>query len=289
MDQNHSQHVIGLILPSVSNDYCGRLADQLSEQFASHGYRLSISVTGRSIGMERELLHLYADTADGILVVSEAAEYGELESAVPENVPAGFLNRKPAGCPHTSIIESNQLAVFQCILANAASGNDRIALVCANRHLSLSREIIESYKNAMRSTPSGFHEEWIFDTENMAVNPEEFVNQIVNAGCNTIFACTQTLTRQFLDYLLFYNPHAASPVALIGFVNKGTPSKTQLAFDSIHQPLQELTDLAVQQMLHRIQSPAAPVREYLLKASYSSQKVDVVNLTEKNEQGNESL
>lgn len=77
-------------------------------------------------------------------------------------------------------------------------------------------------------------------------------------GCNTIFTTTQTLTRQFLDYLLVYNLHTEHPVSLIGFVNKDTPNRTQLAFDSINQPLHELTDLAVQQMLYQINSRTAP-------------------------------
>ncbi len=281
MDQRNPLHTIGLILSNVANDYFGHLVDRLGEQFAAHGYRLMVSVTGRRVEKERELLKMYAEIADGILIASDAADYEELSDAVPKEIPVIFLNRKPQGCSCTSIVESNYSAVFQCILSNSANGNDKIALLCANRQLSLAREIIEAYKNAMHSTPSGFHEDWIFYPDNGVTDLKSLLYAVQEKGCNTIFTTTQTLTRQFLDYLLVYNLHTEHPVSLIGFVNKDTTNRTQLAFDSINQPLHELTDLAVQQMLYQINAPESPIREYLLKSTLQIHKVDMLNFDKK--------
>lgn len=281
MDQRNPFHTIGLILSNVSNDYFGHLVDRLGEQFRARGYTLLISVTGRNVEKERDLLRMYAGITDGILIASDAADYEELEGAVPEDIPVIFLNRKPQNCPRTTIVESNYAAVFQCILSNSANGNHKIALLCPNRQLSLSKEIIEAYKNAMRSTPSGYHEDWIFYPDNGVTDLKSLLYAVQEKGCDTIFTTTQTLTRQFLDYLLVYNPHTERPVSLIGFVNKDTTNRTQLAFDSIKQPLHELTDLAVQQMLYQINTPGSPAREYLLKSTLQIHKVDMLNFDKK--------
>lgn len=282
MAQENPTLTIGLILSNVTNDFSGYLIEQMEEQFTANGYKLIITTTNHSIDAEREMLTMFAQITDGILIISDAVSYSELADAIPQNIPVIFLNRRPAGCPHTCIIENNYSAVFQAVLSNIAGGNDKIGLVCSHRDLSTSKEIFNAYKDAMSSSSSGFHDDWVvFTDSDMRGNPETIVTDFVAKGCNTVLAGTQTLTRKLWDYLLVYNQTADEPVALIGFSNKDTHKLSLLSFDSIAQPLQELIELSVQQMLYLINNPDTPVREYLLKGTLRTHSVDVLNLDNK--------
>lgn len=277
MTQRTTHHTIGLILSNVTNDFSGYLIEEMSRKFHKNGYHLLVTVTDHSTDSECEMLRMFEKTTDGILFISDTLSYDDLSESIPQQIPVIFLNRRPDNCPHTCILENDYSAVFQSILSNSADGNDKIALVCHDREFSTTKEIISAYRDAMNSTSAGFHEDWIFCTDSKAgFNPETMLADMVEKGCNTVLTSTQTLTRKFWDYLLVYNRTAENPVALIGFANKGSHRQVNLSFDSIIQPLQELIDLSVQQMLYLIHNPDTPVREYLLKGTFRIHTLDVL-------------
>lgn len=279
MAQKKQHHTIGLILSNVTNDFSGYLIEEMGNLFTANGYKLIVTTTNHRIDLERDMLKMFGKITDGILIVSDATSYSELSDVIPQNIPVIFLNRKPAGCPHTCIIENNYSAIYQAVLSNVAKGNDKIALVCSNPNLSTIQEIISAYRDAMSSTPVGFHEDWIYYTDiDMKCNPETMLADILKNGCNTILASTQTLTRKFLDHMLVYNHDAETPATLIGFANKDSHKQTYQSFDVIAQPLQELIELSVQQMLYLIHMPEKPARDYLLKGVFRTHSTDVLYL-----------
>lgn len=278
MTQKTARRTIGLILSNVTNDFSGYLIEQMEELFTAHGCKLLVNTTNHRIESEREMLTVFGEITDGILIISDAVSYQELADVVPQHIPVIFLNRKPEGCPHTCILENDYSAVFQAVLSNAANGNDKIALVCSNRDFSTTREIVNAYRNAMASTTQGFHEDWIYYTDcHNRANPETMLADIVAKGCNTILTGTQTLTRKFWDHILVYNHETAEPVSLIGFANKSSHKQLILSFDTIAQPLQELIELSVQQMLYLIETPNKPARDYLLKGTLRTHSLDVLH------------
>lgn len=282
MAQRKPRRTIGLILSNVTNDFSGYLIEQMEELFTANGYKLIVTTTNHSIDSEREMLQMFGKITDGILIISDAVSYSELADAIPRRIPVIFLNRKPADCPHTCIVENNYSAIYQAILSNAANGNDKIALVCSNHEFSTTQEIVAAYHDAMNSTPVGFHEDWIYYTDtHMKGNPETLLADIVKKGCNTVLAGTQTLTRKFWDHMLIYNHNAKEPVGLIGFANKDSHKQTILSFDTIAQPLQEMIELSVQQMLYLIHTPDTPAHEYLLKGSLRTHSINILYLDNK--------
>lgn len=266
MASRKPRYTIGLILSNVSNDFSGHLIEQMGALFTTNGYKLIVTCTNHNIDTERQMLRMFANTTDGILMISDALSYDEISDAIPKRIPVIFLNRKPEGCPHTCIIENDYSAVFQAILSNHTNGNDKVALICSRKELSTTKEILAAYKAAMSSISAGFHEDWIYFTDSQSnIDCATLISDIQEKGCNTILTATQTLTRRFLDYLMFYNQNSTQLMALIGFTNKATDSKVYACFDNITQPLQELVELSVQQMLYLIETPNTPPREYLLK------------------------
>ena len=280
MSEKTLQHTIGLILSNVTNDFSGYLVEKMGEEFAAHGCRLIITTTNHSISFEREMLSVFGQLTDGILILSDAVSYDELADAIPD-VPVIFLNRKPEQCPHTCILENNHAAVFQAILSAVAEGNERIGLACSDKNFSTTKAILDAYRSAMESTSVGFHEDWIYYTEHMHGNPETIVEEFAKLGCTTILAGTQTLTRKLWDYLLVYNHSAKDPIGLIGFANKDSHKQSNLSFDAITQPMHELVELSVQQMLYLIDNPEKPAREYLLKGTLRKHSLDALNIDNK--------
>lgn len=268
------EYTIGLIIPSITNNFATSLLEQMAAQFESKGYHLLISITNHQLEKEREMLQYFSTLTSGILMISDAGNYEDLRDFISDDTPVIFLNRKPEGCPHCCILANDYSAIYQAILSRATHNDPNIACICTSPEFSTTKEIVKAYQTAMQSTSTGFHEDWLYYTDRTAFSVEALVEDIASKGCTAIFAGSQRLTNAFLDYLIYYNKTAATPIKLMGFSNAEVTSLSQVSIDTIIQPLQQLVDLAIQQIIYRMKNPCAPVRDYLVKGTLRMHSID---------------
>lgn len=263
-----STGTIGLILPTASNYFGHTLMETLEGILAEHDYKLSIALTNHHIEKEKEYLQYMSDKTDGIFIISDAEYYDMIADAIPNNIPTVFLNRKPMECPHTAVIENDYAAVFQAIFALINEGHENIACICRNPDFSTTKEILRAYRTAMENSSAGFHEEWIHFYDWTQSDLSDVIEEIKTDHCTAFFAASQTLTERFLDYLFLYNSKAAEPLAMAGFSNIGPNTTLQKSIDMVTQPIRQLSELAVQQILYLIQSPDRESKDYIVKGSF---------------------
>ncbi len=259
---------IGFILPTASNYFGHTLMEAFEREFALRNYKISVALTNHHIEREKEYLQYMSDTTDGIMVISDAEYYDMIADAVPENKPVIFLNRKPMGCPFTAVIENDYSAVFQSIFALINDGYENIACICRNPDFSTTKEILKAYKTAMENSPSGYHEEWIRFFDRSLNDVPDVVEELKAAGCTAFFTASQTLTERFLDYLFLYNLKSEEGLEIAGFANNGHNTTLQKSIDMIIQPINQLVDLSVQQMLYQIEHPGTEPKDYLVKGTF---------------------
>ena len=73
MAEKTLQHTIGLILSNVTNDFSGYLLELMGEQFTAHGYRLIVTTTNHRVSSECEMLQMFGQLTDGILIMEGVA------------------------------------------------------------------------------------------------------------------------------------------------------------------------------------------------------------------------
>lgn len=260
---------IGLILPTASNYFGHTLMEALEREFSIRNYKLSIALTNHHIDKEKEYLRYMSETTDGIMIISDADYYDMIADAIPQNVPVIFLNRKPVDCSHIAVIENDYSAVFQAIFALINDGHENIACICRNPDFSTTKEILRAYKTAMENSPAGYHEEWIRFFERSLNDVPDVIAELKAEGCTAFFTASQTLTERFLDYLFVYNStNTAERLELAGFANNGHNTALQKSIDMIEQPINQLVDLAVQQILYLLDHPDTIPKDYLVKGTF---------------------
>ncbi len=259
---------IGFILPNASNYFGHTLMEAFERELSARDYRLTIALTNHHIEKEKEYLRYMAQTTDGIMIISDAEYYDMIADAVPTDLPILFLNRKPMGCPYTSVIENDYAAVFQAIFALINDGNENIACICRNPDFSTTKEILHAYQTAMENSPAGYHEEWVRFFEKSLNDVPAVVEELKEAGCTAIFTASQTLTERFLDYLVVYNKQNPGFMALAGFANNGHNTSLQKSIDMVAQPINQLVDLAVQQIIYLIEHPDTEAKDYFVKGTF---------------------
>lgn len=269
MAARKARNTIGIISPGASIPFIGKLIDQLCNQFQSHSYQVLTGFTAGMIEREKSYLKSFTKSCDAILIISLAAEYADIEDAVPSQIPVIFLVNKPDGCTRTCLLESDYSAIYQGIVSCSNLNSQQVACVCSDPQLSTTRECLRAYKNAVSISPDGYDKQLIFATEQPdTFNPAPIISKCSELGCRTIFATSSELTSHLLDYLLYYNTKPSNtPIMLLGYGFTGNDISIQMYIDVIQHPMKEFTDLAFQQTLYLISHPKQKERVFLLKGT----------------------
>lgn len=265
-----AKKTIGIIVPSFFAHSCNQMLDLLSSRFRENGYHVIVSHTNGDIEQECELLTLFSETTDCILVVSVAENYSEIASAVSKKVPVIFLYNEPAGCPDTRILESDYSAIYQGIVSCTNRQVSKIAFLCDNLRLSSTQEALRAYRDATTTTGDGYDESLIYDvSHDKGFSIKRLVDTLIQQDCYAIFSSTYELTAAVVDYLIFYNMNSEhKPITLLGYGNLDGTLTSLMHIDLIVHPLGQLVDLALQQATYLIDHPNAQnERVYLLKGT----------------------
>lgn len=261
------EHTIGIILPNITNQFSAKFLSLATVALEKEGFRAIVSLTDHRIEKERELLTYFSSTTNGILILSAAPQYNQIQDVVPSDIPVIFFNRKPDGCDRCCIIACDYSAVYQAVISMQRSGHKRIACICDNPEYSTTKEIVEAYQDAMKNLGVGFQNNWIYYTDNQNFDVANLVAEVSSVGCNAILAATQTLTYAFQDYLAQHNKYTDDQIYLTGYSNEESNTLAQYSIDTITQPVNQIVQLAVQQLCYLLANPNAPVKDYLLKGS----------------------
>lgn len=278
MHNENSRPVIGLIVPNLSGNFSARLISLLNKGLEAEGYQLVTAVSDQNAALEIKHLDYFSKTADGILNMSAAAAYEEIKDHVPNDIPTIFINRKPEGCPCTTIIENCFSAVYDAIINLTNNGIEHIACICRMPKFSTTQEITRAYKMAMSNLPEGEHDKWIYYINDPHSEIKPLVEELLEQGCEAFFAGTQTLTDYLLDYEFAYHALTGKHFIVSGFSNRKPTTALEMGIDTVAQPMSQLVDLAVQQIIYLIRHPDTPPKEYLIKANFRIHTIDPFHL-----------
>lgn len=268
MTAEKTGHTIGLILANASSSFTTAFMDLFEQELYRKDSQLVIGLTNHDISKERFYLELFGRTTDGIIILSDSSEYSELSDAVPTSIPTVFIHRAPAGCERTAIIENDYSATFQAVLNLVHSGYPKVALICRNIKFSTSREIIKAYRDAMETTPVGFHEDWIFECNTKDKTfLETMTSSITKKGCSGLLAASIEVTERLAPYIFEYNHSHEEPMSLTGFSTENRSTLLFKSLDTIERPIQRTVDLALQQLFQLMERPNLPINKYSVKGS----------------------
>ncbi len=260
-------NTIGIILPNITNQFSAMFLTLASAALKKQGFGAVFSITEHNVLTERELFTYFGAATNGILVLSSAIDYEEISDCVPTDIPVIFFNRKPNGCDRCCILASDYSAVYQAVLSMERLGHTRIACVCDKAGYSTTKEIVSAYQDAMKNIGVDFKEDWIYYTDNHNVDVAGLVEDVSAKGCDAILTATHTLTDRFLDYLIGHNHDLQDKIFLTGYSNAESDTLMEKAIDTIAQPVNQIVQLAVQQLCYRLDNPDTPGKDYLLKGT----------------------
>ena len=247
--------LIGLVVPSIDNEFMSQLAHCAEMSARTHGYNIMLCNSGPDLKQEKTVVKLLLGRkVDGILIVPQSPKTYENIQAYTDQVPTVFLSENLRDQPQSYVSVDNSLGTFLGMEYLYSLGH-RDILYFGRRHSTTHQLRAEGYIRAcqeMGLKQRFFNSEYSRSSiENGYQMAKELFSQPIDY--TAIFASTDSNALGLLkaaDEL-----HIAIPerLSLIGFDNIPATALPRIDLTTIEQPMRAMAVQAVEMLLDKIE------------------------------------
>lgn len=143
-------NTIGLILPSISDDFYSGLARVIETEARRCGYSLMISSSKSDKDREEEIIHMFkAKRVDGIIIAPTKKSQTEIKRLIDESFPFVTVDRFFPELKTNYIIINNYESSYLLTKHLINKGSRKIAIITTNPHLTTMNMRREGYEKAL--------------------------------------------------------------------------------------------------------------------------------------------
>ncbi|MBB5283735.1 LacI family transcriptional regulator [Rhabdobacter roseus] len=254
---------IGVIVPEIANNFFSQTINGIEAVAAEYGYHVVIFQSHESY--EKEVIntqHLVSRRVDGLLVSlsSLTTDTRHFEELVERGLPVVFFDRIPKNIRTFKIIADNFLGSYQATEHLLEMGCRKIAHVTSPSWLSITKERLGGYQQALEKFGVPFQENYIKYCEHGGMVTDEIetaVQQLLDlpAPPDAIFTASDRITTGCMSYLRRQKLRIPEDIALVGFTNIAVADLLDPPLTAVTQPAFEMGQLATELLLSLIQNP----------------------------------
>jgi len=262
---------VGFIVPDISNKFFGTMIESVENHLSAHGYHLIISNTKEDADREETNIRLLtAGLVDGLLVASTMEDFSRFDSLIPAGFPVVLVDRTFETKKYMSITVSNFQPIYRSVCRLAAKGARRVGIVGGLPRLSSTKERISAYRQAVADSGLEQDENLILYGDSMENSVQACLDALLAQKCDAIVVCQGLMASETVIYLHQKGIQLVKDIDLVSFVDYDSNLNDLYSsqMDCIVQPVEQLGQLAGEEILARIERPDAPVVERTLTSAY---------------------
>jgi len=262
------QNTVAFVVPDISNRFFSVLIEIIEAGLSKYGYHLVIANTKEC--EEKELEHLQyfvSGMVDGIILASTFHDCEQLKASLPSNFPLVLVDRLPKNLCWDSVTISSCRAIQDGVSFLCAKGHRRIGFISGLAHLSTTTERLEAYKTSLQQNGIEICDDLIVCGSSTGESAGLCTQKLLDNSCSAIVVCNGLLTYDTQQYLWEHGYTIGKDIDIVGFKDE-----YRLSADNqlILQPVEELGQRAVEQIINRIEVKDSPVREIVLNSVFIS-------------------
>ena len=261
---------IGFIVPDISNKFFGTIIESAENCLSAQGYHLIIANTKENMDREETNLRLLtAGLVDGLMIASTMDDFRRLDALIPAGFPVVLVDRTFSARKYSSVSVSNFQPIYRSVCRLAAQGKRRIGIVGGLSRLSTTQERVAAYRAAAADCGLPRDEALIRYGDSMEDSAPPCLDQLLEQGCDAILVCQGLMASVTIAYLRGKGILPRRDLELVSFVDYDTHAYEFYydQMDRIIQPVEELGQIAGEQILLRVEQPDAPVQERVLTSA----------------------
>ncbi len=264
---------IGVIVSEIANSLFSQIINGIESAAYSKGYNVIIAQSHESY--EREVVNmdfLSSRSVDGVLisVSTETKDFSHITALYERGLPIVFVDRIVNSVDTHKVIVDNFKGAYDATTHLVKNGYRRIAHIAGSEYLSITKERMAGYRQAMADAKMECHENYIkhcmyggmkYDEVDNAMN--ELMAQ--KKKPDALFASADKLTTNSMRYCRANGIVIPDDLAMVGFSNLDLTELLSPSLSVVRQPAFEMGELAAELLIKTIESKRA-VTEFEIRA-----------------------
>ena len=248
--------LIGLVVPSIDNQFMSELAYYAEMSARAHGYNIMLCNSGPDLKQEKTVVKLLLGRqVDGILIVPQSPDTYENIRAFTDQVPTVFLSENLRDQPQSYVAADNSHGTYIGTRYLYELGHREI-LYFGRRHSTTHQLRAEGYMKACREL--GLREQY-FNSEfprSSIANGYQLARELFSKPITytAIFASTDSNALGILKAADEMHIEIPRQLSLIGFDNIPSTALPRIELTTIEQPKREMAVQAVDMLRDKIEN-----------------------------------
>lgn len=258
---------IGVVVSEIANTFFSQAINGIESIAYNKGYHVIIAQSHESQDREKvNVEHLAARGVDGLLISlsSESADVSYLRELHEKGMPIVFFDRVSNEIETHTVTANNYLGAFHATEHLIYEGYKRIAHITSSPYLSITRERLEGYRDALAKHGIPFNESLVkyCNHGGMIISELETALHTLfrsKSKPDSIFSTGDRLTISCLN--LLKTMKLKKDLGLVGFSNTGVADLFCPSLTVIRQPASEIGQVAIEFLIQLIESKR-PVTDF---------------------------
>lgn len=251
---------IGVVVSEIANTYFSQAINGIESIAYNRGYHVIITQTHES--KEREIVnieHLASRSVDGLLISlsSETVDLTYHKELHDKGLPIVFFDRIPEEIETHKVVANNYRGAFDATEHLITQGFKKIAHITSSSSLSITRERLEGYKDALARHNISFDAALVQHCNHGGMitgEVEDAISNLYNLDDkpDAIFTAGDRLTTVCFGVLKRMNPKKEA--GFTGFTNTLLADLLYPALTVVQQPAFEIGQVATEKLIQIIES-----------------------------------
>lgn len=255
--------IIGVIVPEIANNFCSAAIAGIEDIAYSRGYHVVIFQSHENF--EREVANtrlLVSRRIDGLIISisNETSSHEHLQEVRDKGIPLVMFDRVDESFPAPKVVVNDRQSAFEATVHLIREGYSRIAHIAGSRYLSISRNRLQGYKDALNAHGIPLREEWILHSSFDQTEVERAICRLFEGPHrpDAILASAERLLTGCLRSLKKLGLKVPDDVALIGFSDNPLNSLLSPSVSCIRQPAFEIGQRSAAMLIDLIENKTPP-------------------------------
>jgi LacI family transcriptional regulator len=251
---------IGVVVSEIANNFFSQAINGIESIAYNRGYHVIISQSHES--QEREMVnvqHLASRSVDGLLVSlsSETTDLSHLKQLHEKGLPIVFFDRVTNEIETHKVIANNALGAFHATEHLIYNGYRRIAHITNSPYLSITKERLDGYKQALAKHNIEYNENLVKYCNHggmIAAEVDEAFQKLFTAKQkpDAIFTAGDRITTVCLGHMKASKKKYEVPIT--GFTNTNLADLFSPSLTTVRQPAFEIGQVATELLIQMIES-----------------------------------
>ena len=261
---------IGVVVSEIANSFFSEAINGIESIAYNRGYHVIITQSHESAEREEvNVMHHASRSVDGLLISlsSGTVDQTYLKELIDKGMPIVFFDRISDEIETHKVTANNYLGALHATEHLITQGYKKIAHITSAPYLSISRERLHGYKDALEKHNLPFDEALVRHCKNGGMVMEEIeeaINSLLSAKKkpDAIFTASDRITT--LCFAELKKLKLKKELGFIGFCNTKVGDLFSPTMSVVKQPAFEIGQVAIEMLIQMIESKR-PITEFKTK------------------------